>query len=97
MVKDEATRKKLLARLKRAEGQVAAVRRMVEEDRYCMDIMVQISAVQGALNKTGKLLLNAHIEHCVKEAFAEGDEIEKQEKIEELMEIFDRYASPGVR
>ena len=88
---DETTKRKMIGRLKRAEGQLAAVRRMVDEDSYCVDVLVQISAVQGALSRVGELLLGSHIQHCVTEAFESGDEDERQAKIEELMDVFSRY------
>ncbi len=92
---DEKTRKKLLTRLKRLEGQIGAIRRMVEEDRYCVDVLIQISAVQGALGKVGHLLLSQHIETCVRQAFEHGDEEARQTKIAELMDVFGRYAGIG--
>lgn len=88
---DEATRKKLLTRLRRIEGQVGGLRRMLEDDAYCVDVLLQISAAQGALHKVGHLLLESHIRHCVHEAFARGDAGARDEKIDELMEVFTRY------
>lgn len=90
---DDTTQKKLLARLKRAEGQVAAVRRMVEQDKYCVDVLTQIAAVQGALSRVGQILLGTHIEHCVSDALSSGDEQRRQDTIEELMDVFGRYAN----
>lgn len=94
---DADTKKKVIARLKRAEGQVAALRRMVEEDTYCVDILVQISAVQGALGKAGQIILGSHVRTCVSHAFNRGDEDEKVAKVEELMDVFGRYAGIGGR
>jgi len=88
---DPTTKNKLLGRLKRAEGQLCAVRRMVDEDAYCVEVLMQIAAVQGALSRVGELLLGSHIQHCVTEAFRSGDEAERQAKIEELMDVFSRY------
>ncbi len=84
-------RQPLLRRLSRAEGQLAAVRRMVEEDAYCVDILVQIAAVRGALGRVGQMLLGSHIEHCVASAFRSGDVTEQDRQVEELMEVFSRY------
>ncbi|MGE3629982.1 MAG: metal-sensitive transcriptional regulator, partial [Sandaracinaceae bacterium] len=61
----EDSKKRLFARLRRAEGQLAAVRRMVEEDASCVDALVQIAAVCGALSKAADVLLKDHLEHCV--------------------------------
>ncbi|MEM9192332.1 MAG: metal-sensitive transcriptional regulator [Myxococcota bacterium] len=92
---DPQTKKKLIARLRRAEGQLAAVRRMVEDDAYCVDVMTQISAVQGALSRAGSILLGSHIEHCVADAFESGDTVARQEKIEELLDVFSKYGARG--
>ena len=88
---DEATKQKAMARLNRIEGQVQGVRRMVEEEKYCVDILLQISAIQGALEQVRKILLGRHIESCVADAVASGRAGDRQKKIEELLEVFSRY------
>ncbi len=93
--KDPEAQRKLLARLRRVEGQVTAIRRMVEEEKYCVDILLQISAVQGALGKAGQLLLGSHVETCVASAFETGSKKERQQSIDELMEVFSRYGTGG--
>jgi DNA-binding FrmR family transcriptional regulator len=60
-----ATKEELLARLRRVEGQVRGVERMVEEERYCIDVLTQISAIQGALDKVALGLLDGHARHCL--------------------------------
>ena len=90
-------KKKLLTRMRRAEGQLAAVRRMVEEDSGCVDTLIQIAAIQGALAKVGELVLSDHIESCVANAFTHGDEDERQQAIDELMDVFARYGRIGGR
>lgn len=60
-------------RLKRIEGQVRGIQRMVEEDRYCMDVLVQISAINAALNKVGFTLTERHMKHCVSDAIEHGE------------------------
>jgi DNA-binding FrmR family transcriptional regulator len=90
-----AERTRLLARLRRAEGQVAAIRRMVEEDAYCVDVLVQIAAVRGALGRVGEEVLQHHVETCVTEAFRADDRTARQVKIDELMEVFARYGGFG--
>jgi len=92
---DSTERKKLLARLKRAEGQIAAVRRMVEDDAYCVDVLLQIQAARGALGKAGQVVLRSHVEGCVSDAIAEGDTPNTEQKIDELMTVFGRYAGLG--
>lgn len=88
-------KKRLLTRLKRAEGQVAAIRRMVEEDTYCVDVLVQISAARGALGRVGEAVLRNHVETCVSSALSSGDDDAAQVKIDELMDVFARYAGIG--
>lgn len=90
-IKDPVAKKKLLARLRRVEGQIGALCRMVEEDQYCVDILLQISAAQGALGKAGQLLLGSHVETCVASAFESGSAKERQKSVDELMEVFARY------
>ena len=88
-------RRRLLMRLKRAEGQVAAVRRMVEADAYCVDILTQLAAARGALGKAGEALLRSHMQTCVAEAFQSGDDAAREQKVEELMGVFSRYSGIG--
>jgi CsoR family transcriptional regulator, copper-sensing transcriptional repressor len=85
----------LIKRLKRAEGQVAGIRRMVNEDQECVRVLLQIAAVQGALGKVGHILLGTHIETCVRQAFESGDEADGLAKTKELMQIFERYSGIG--
>lgn len=79
----EAERKDLITRLNRIEGQVRGVKAMVEEDRYCVDIVTQVSAIQAALNSFNKELLARHIKTCVSEDIREGNE----EAVDELCEL----------
>lgn len=89
---NEETKRKAMARLNRIEGQVQGVQRMLKEEKYCVDILLQISAIQGALEQVRKILLGRHIESCVAEAMASGREADRQKKIEELLDVFSRYA-----
>jgi CsoR family transcriptional regulator, copper-sensing transcriptional repressor len=75
------------ARLSRIEGQVRGLRKMVDEDRYCIDVLTQVSAVQSALESVALLLLRDHTEHCVAEAIRSG---EGGEKVRELSEAVER-------
>jgi DNA-binding FrmR family transcriptional regulator len=88
----EVTRKAAAARLKRIEGQVRGLLRMVEEDRYCVDTLTQISAVRAALHKVEELILRDHVSHCVADAFASGDPLDQRHKVEELVEAIGRMA-----
>ena len=87
---DERLKKSQLARLSRIEGQVRGVARMVEDDRYCIDVINQVRAVRAALDKVEQEILHDHLQHCVAHAFHGGSERERQVKIEELIEVLDR-------
>jgi len=87
---DEKVKKSQRARLGRIEGQVRGVARMVEEDRYCIDVLTQIRAVRAALDKVEQEILHDHLQHCVAHAFHGGNAKERQTKIEELMEVLDK-------
>jgi DNA-binding FrmR family transcriptional regulator len=91
------TRKQATTRLRKVAGQVAALERMVEDDRYCVDVLLQIAAVRGALDKLGKLLLEGHVETCVSHAMRSGRAGERDQKIAELLEVFSRFAHIGGR
>jgi DNA-binding FrmR family transcriptional regulator len=81
-----------LKRLSRIEGQVRGLSRMVEEDRYCIDIVTQIAAVRAALSRVGQEVLRDHIGHCVAHAMASGNTSEQKQKIDELMDVLARSA-----
>lgn len=66
-------RQKVLTRLRRIEGQVRGLQRMVEEDRYCIDVLTQVAAVKAALESVSLILLNDHMDHCVVDAIESGD------------------------
>jgi len=83
-------KKEIRTRINRLAGQMSAIQRMVEEEAYCVDVLQQISAVQGALKKVASRLLEAHVNHCVYEAMASGDANERRTKIEELMSVFEK-------
>jgi CsoR family transcriptional regulator, copper-sensing transcriptional repressor len=87
------TKAKARGRLRRIEGQVQGLQRMVEADAYCVDILLQISAVQGALDQVQKLLLGRHIESCVADAMRSGTRHDRQRKIDELLEVFARFGA----
>lgn len=77
-------------RLRRIEGQVRGIARMVDEDRYCIDVVTQIAAVRAALRRVEEEVLRDHVAHCVAHAIASGDVAEQRRKVEELMEVFAR-------
>jgi DNA-binding FrmR family transcriptional regulator len=79
-----------LASLKRIEGQVRGIAKMVEEDRYCMDVVTQIAAARAALSRVEADLLRNHIGHCVQHAMKSGDAVERTRMTEELVKAFGR-------
>lgn len=89
---DEQAKAKVLGRLRRIEGQVQGIQRMVEEDKYCVDILLQLTAVQGAVEQVQKLILGQHIESCVTDAIRSGNSRDRQKKMDELLEVFSRFS-----
>ncbi len=83
---------KLVKRLHRIEGQVRGIERMVEDERYCIDILTQISAVSTALESVALKILDEHVNHCVAGALASGDKAAAEEKTRELIEAVERFA-----
>jgi DNA-binding FrmR family transcriptional regulator len=79
-----------LKRLNRIEGQVRGLARMVEEDRYCIDIVTQIAAVCAALRRAEEEILRAHVAHCVAHAIASGNKADQRRKVAELMDVMGR-------
>lgn len=86
MMADKATVTRML---KTARGQIDGLLKMVEEDRYCIDISNQLMATQAILRKINKEILHAHLENCVQQAFEEGD---LRQKVQEVMDIIDKLA-----
>jgi DNA-binding FrmR family transcriptional regulator len=84
-IKDSAVK-----RLGRIEGQVRGLARMVEEDRYCIDIVTQIAAVRAALRRAEEEILRDHVAHCVDEAIVSGNRADQRRKIAELMDVITR-------
>lgn len=83
-------REATLKRLKRLEGQVRGIARMVEEDRYCVDVLTQIAAVRAALKGVEKLVIDDHASHCIEDALASGDREDQRAKFTELLELLDK-------
>ena len=77
-------------RLSRIEGQVRGLSRMVEEDRYCIDIVTQIAAVRAALRRVEEEILRDHVAHCVEHAITSGNKADQRRKIDELMNVVGR-------
>jgi CsoR family transcriptional regulator, copper-sensing transcriptional repressor len=84
------TRATCLKRLSKIEGQVRGLSRMVEEQRYCIDIVTQVAAVRAALRKVEEAVLEDHIGHCVEKAISSGNAAEQRAKVAELVEVLSR-------
>jgi CsoR family transcriptional regulator, copper-sensing transcriptional repressor len=87
-----ADKDKLLKRLVRIEGQVRGVSRMIEDDRYCIDILTQLGAVDTALEAVAIKVLEEHVNHCVAAALVSGDEVDASAKAAELLDAVQRFA-----
>lgn len=83
---------KLLNRLSRIEGQVRGVARMVDEGRYCIDILTQLQAVRAALSRVETEMLKDHLGHCIESAIVSGDVAEQRQKASELIQLLERSA-----
>ena len=86
----DAIKAPCLKRLKRIEGQVRGLARMVEQDRYCIDIVTQIAAIRAALRRVEDEVLRDHVAHCVEHAVSSGSKSEQRQKIAELMDVLSR-------
>ena len=94
---DDDQKEALRKRLRRAEGQVAAVGRMIEEDKYCVDVLMQVRAAMAALGKVGHIVLENHMDTCVTDAFRADDDAARKAKVRELMDVFAKYGGLGGR
>jgi DNA-binding FrmR family transcriptional regulator len=89
---DSAAKHDLLLRLRRVEGQVRGVQKMVEDERYCPDVLTQMSAIHQSLRSVERILMKNHLEHCATEALRSGDEKKAQRTYHELTELFYKHA-----
>ncbi len=88
MMPYSADKEKILSRLKRIEGQLRGIQRMVKEDKYCVDILVQVSSVLGATQRVGFIILDDHIKGCIRNAVSnEGEDA----SIQELIDVIERF------
>lgn len=84
------TKAACIKRLGRIEGQVRGLARMLEEDRYCIDVVTQVAAVRAALRRVQEEVLREHVAHCVEHAIKSGDKAEQRKKVGELMDVIVR-------
>lgn len=87
----EDVRDQVLGRLKRISGQVAGIQRMVEGDRYCVDVLLQVAAAEAALDRVGHLVLASHVDTCVSSALESGRPKERKKKMDELLDVFSKF------
>ena len=90
---DPATQGKLRNRLRRVRGQVRGVERMLEENEDCVALLLQLSAIQGALSRVRQILLGHHVESCLVDAFERGDAAERASTIDELLDVVVRHGA----
>ena len=89
---EPALKQQALTRLKRIEGQVRGLQRMVEEERYCADVLTQIASVHEALRSVGKMVMKNHLRHCITDALRSGDEGRAEETYAEMLDLMYRHA-----
>ena len=87
---DKDSKASTLKRLNRVEGQVRGLARMIDDNRYCIDIVTQIGAVRAALRRVEEEILRDHVAHCVQHAIASGDKADQRRKVAELMDVMGR-------
>jgi len=87
---EDQAKTSILKRLNRIEGQVRGLAAMVADDRYCIDVVTQISAVRAALQRAEEEILREHVNHCVAGAIKSGNKSDQRKKIAELMQVFSR-------
>jgi DNA-binding FrmR family transcriptional regulator len=89
---DPELQQQALARLRRIEGQVRGLQKMVEEGRYCAEVLMQIASVHEALRGVGKILMRNHLEHCITDALRSGDDRAAQKTYEEVLDLMYKHA-----
>jgi DNA-binding FrmR family transcriptional regulator len=90
---NHASHREQLTRLRRIEGQVKAIGRMVDEERYCVELLTQLRAVRSAVKRVEERILREHVEHCVVEAIRGGKRSDATAKLEELLEVLARFSA----
>lgn len=88
---DKNNKQDIIKRLNRIEGQVKGIQKMVEDERYCVDVLIQISAIKSAINKVGNIILENHIKGCVSNSIKNGDSAQLEEVISELMSTINKF------
>jgi len=93
VMKKDSIEKKTVSRLKKIEGQIKGIQKMIKERRYCIDVVMQIEAAESALHKVSEIILKNHLETCVLKAFRSKDMDERRQKVNELMDVYKNLRS----
>ncbi|UCC41616.1 MAG: metal-sensitive transcriptional regulator [Candidatus Aminicenantes bacterium] len=93
MKEQKTTHLEEIVALKRIEGQIRGIQKMIEEKRYCIDIITQISSVEGAIRRVEKNILNRHLRGCVRESFSRENKEDKEKKIEEIIDVLQKFGN----
>lgn len=91
MKEQATTHREEIVPLKRIEGQVRGIQKMIEEKRYCIDILTQLSSVMGAVRRVEENILNRHLRGCVRESFNKGNKESRSKKIDEIIEVLQKF------
>ncbi len=91
MTEIKTTHEEEIVRLNRIAGQVRGVQKMIHDERYCIDILTQISSIQGAIKAVGDNILERHLKGCVKQSFSKGDDEERKKKVDEVIEVLKKF------
>jgi DNA-binding FrmR family transcriptional regulator len=91
MKKQVTTHNEEIVPLKRIEGQIRGIQKMIEEKRYCIDILTQFSSVMGAIRRVEENILNRHLRGCVRESFTKGNKEDKANKIDEVIGVLQKF------
>ncbi len=91
MTKQMTTHDSELVRLRRIEGQIRGVQKMIEEKRYCVDILIQLTSIVGAIKSVEENILERHLKGCVHQSFAKGNKEDKAKKIDEVVEVLKKF------
>lgn len=91
MAVQKTTHHEEIVRLKRIEGQVRGIQKMIEDKRYCIDILTQLASISGAIKRVEENILERHLKGCVKTSFAKGTQSDKTQKIEEVIDVLKKF------
>ncbi|MGD8538696.1 MAG: metal-sensitive transcriptional regulator [Candidatus Aminicenantes bacterium] len=91
MAKQITFHREEIPRLKRIEGQIRGIQKMIENERYCIDILTQLSSVQGAIKSVEESILERHLKGCVQHSFSKGNKADKTEKIAEVIDVLKKF------